>query len=426
MMNDQFISSKHQLLIAKHLEECAYKPKRLIISMPPRHGKSFLVSQHFPAWFLGKFPEKNVISASYGAELAEGFGRYVRNLMQTPEYEYIFETRVTKDSKAKKRFNTDQGGSYYAVGKGGPITGRGGDIIIVDDLIKSDREARSQIVREGIKDWWKETLFTRLSPGASVVVVATRWHEDDLTGWLLNNSHQDWEHLCLPAISYEGEALWPERYPIGELKQIEKETGLSFEALYQQNPVKPEGEIIKRKDIRYYDHMPEQFDQQIMSWDLTFKGGKENDFVVGQVWGKAGSDFYLIDQVRGKWDFTETIFHFKNMCERHPLAYNRVIEDAANGAALVSQLQKNISGLNLWKPRTDKIGRVTSVTPLFTAGNVHIPQTNLYDWVDAMEKEWFSFPHGKNDDTVDAMTQALINLQEQEAGIIMGLGTRRY
>jgi len=426
MVSPEFISADHHRLIAKHLQQTLTKPKRLIVSMPPRHGKSFLITEHFPTWFLGREPSKNVISASYGQDLANDFGRKVRNRMESETYGSIFDTRVAKDSHSKKRFDTTDGGSYFAVGKGGPITGRGGDVIIVDDLIKSDQEARSETYRQGIYSWWKETLYTRMMPGASIIVVATRWHEEDLTGWLLNNSKQDWEHLCLPAISPEGKALWPEMYPIEVLREFEQETELSFESLYQQNPVKPEGNMIKRDWINYYTELPRVIQQKVMTWDLAFKGNKDSDYVVGQVWGRTGADAYLIDQVRGQWDFTETLFHFEQLCAKHPDCYNRIIEDAANSAALISTMQRKISGITAWKPRTDKVGRVKAVTPMFRAGNVHIPSTNLFPWVEDMTKEWFSFDQGKNDDTVDAMTMALINLEESSGTVIMGVGTRDF
>jgi len=427
LMNPAFISADHHFLIASKLQECIDKPKRLIFSMPPRHGKSFLISQHFPTWYLGRTEGKSIISASYGQELATDFGRFVKNMMIGDHYQEIFNSKVSDDSKSKKRFNTSNGGSYIAVGRGGAITGRGGNLIIVDDLIKNEREARSEIVRQGIKDWWQQTLYTRLMPGGSVIVVATRWHEDDLTGWLLKESKDNWEEVKLPAINEEGEALWPDFYDIGRLEEIQTEIGsYAFQSLYQQHPTEPEGQIVKKKWLNRYEKLPEFFEQTVMSWDLTFKGNTESDFVVGQVWGRLESKYYLIDQVRGRWDFTRTIREFKLLCNKHPTIVNRIVEDAANGAALVSQLESHISGLRLWKPKTDKVGRVHAVTPLFEAGNVFVPQTSEYEWVEPMLNEWFSFPNGKNDDTVDAMTQALINLNQSQGAFVMGVGSKQY
>ena len=423
LVNKEFITNWHHELIAKHLEETLHKPKRLIFNMPPRHGKSYLVSQHFPTWFLGRQPSKNVILACYGQSLATDSGRAVRNLMQTDTYKSLFDTRLSKDSTSKTTFDTTEHGSYFAVGKGGPITGRGGDIIIIDDLLKSDQEARSELHRSNIRSWWKETLYTRLMPGGSIIIVNTRWHQDDLTGWLLKNSDQNWEHISLPAISnIEGQdvALWDSQYPIEILKDIKKEIGShAFDTEYQQNPSDPEGQLVKKTGLREYDKLPIVFQDYIISFDLAFKGNSTSDFVVGQCWGKNKANYYLIDQIRGRWDFTQTLKQFQAFCDKHDYVTRKVVEDAANASALHSVIKDHIPGVILWKPNTDKIGRLNSVTPLFEAGNIHVPSSNTYDWVDEMKQEWFSFPNGKNDDTVDAMTQALLNLENVSKSFVI-------
>ncbi len=423
LLNKDFIAAYHHKIISHHLEQALYKPKRIILNIAPRHGKTFLVSQLFPTWFLGLMPHKKVILASYSGSLATDSGRIVRNIMQGEVYQSIFDTRLSADSTAKTVFSTTKNGSFLAVGKGGSIVGRGGDIIIVDDLVKSDQEARSSLHRKNIEEWWKNTLYTRLMPNGSIVVINTRWHKEDLTGFLLNNSSQDWEHISIPAINDKDEALWPEMYPIEILNEIKREIGShAFGTQYQQNPSDPEGEIVKKEWVRFYSELPRSFEETILSWDLSFKGNDDSDFVVGQVWGKNGANYYLIDQVRGRWDFTTTLHQFNALAYAYPQATKKLIEDAANASALISVLKDKIDGIVLYKPKTDKTSRLKAVTPLFQAGNVHIPSKMLYDWVDITLDEWFSFPNAKNDDTVDAMTQALISLKDEAKSFVIAYG----
>lgn len=423
-----FQVAKHHEIISKALRPIIKgESKRLLFSLPPRHGKTFMTTQHFPAWFLGHFPEKNVISTAYNQSLAEDFGIFVKNMMISDKYQEIFP-HVTLDvsSKSRKRFHIKDGGNYYAVGRGGPITGRGGDLIIIDDLIKDDSEARSETYRKSMIEWWKNTLFTRLMPNASIIAVMTRWHEDDLIGYLLKNSKEPWEYVKIPAISNDNEALWPERYSIDTLLSIKKEMGVkAFQGLYQQEPMADEGYIIKKDWIQRYSEAqkPKVFEKFIMSFDLTFKGNTSSDFVVGQYWGKVKSDFYLIDMIRGQWDFTETLSKMKAFFVKYPDSTNIVIEDAANASAVYSTIKEKVSGVRLWKPQTSKEARLSAISPLFEAKNVYIPENDKYDIVVG---ELLGFPNASHDDTVDACTMALLNLKKQDAGIFMSMGERIF
>src|SRR5208337_1910009 len=229
---------------------------RVIICMPPRHGKSLLTSQLFPAWYLGRNPAKSIIASSYGQELASDFGRRVRNFASERLHRQIFpDCVIADDSDSVHRFHTTAGGAYYAVGAGGPLTGRGADLLLIDDPIKSAEDARSATFRRSLQDWYESVAYTRLEPGGAVVIIATRWHEADLVGWLLKeHPSEGWKVICLPAIAEqnegwrgEGDALWPSRFPIETLARIREAIGsAAWTALYQQRPAPEEGGIFKR------------------------------------------------------------------------------------------------------------------------------------------------------------------------------------
>ena len=414
--NSNFLVSAHHRTIARALQKVETgEIKRLIITAPPRHGKSYLVSQMFPAWYLGRNPEKYVIQASYGQDLSSDFGRFVRNSIMSDEFKGIFSgVSVETDSKSQKRFNTNKNGSYFAVGRGGSITGRGGNIIIIDDLLKNDQEAHSEKIRHAMIEWYKNTLYTRLMPGGAIIIINTRWHEDDLIGRLLKDSDEDWTQINFPAIDESGKALWPDYFSVDTLLKTKKEIGLkAFESLYQQNPSPEEGQIVKKDWIHHWKALPPQYQETIMSWDLAFKGTSTSDYVVGQMWGRWGADFFLLDQVRGKWDFTQTVRQVELFAIKH-MNYGRIlIEDKANGPAVMNVLKNKIPGIVPYKPDSDKASRLHSVTPLFESGNVFIPPIDKFDWVREYVHELTSFPSAKHDDQVDATTQALHILRKR-------------
>lgn len=405
-----FEANHHHFTISKYLKRIAKKePIRLIITLPPRHGKTFLISQHFPAWFLGHNPTNNVISTAYNQSLAEDYGKFVKNMMLDDRHQKIFpNVKLDFDTKSKKRFSLNQGGQYFAVGRGGAITGRGGDLLIIDDLIKNDQEARSTVYRQNMIDWYQNTLFTRLMPDASIVIVMTRWHEEDLVGYLLKNSNENWEVINFPAINDKGEALWPERYSLEDLENIKREIGsMAFQGLYQQSPMKQEGNMVKKDWIQYWETLPNQFDREIITIDTTFKGNPESDFNVLQCWGKKSNFKYLRDQIRGKLDFTQLIAQVETMINRYPRA-TTYIEDSANANAVLSVLQKKFPSIKLWKPTGSKEHRLNAGLPQFERGEVFLSKA-YPETVD----ELMIFPNGKNDDCVDACTMALIILDDK-------------
>lgn len=420
------------------------KSPRLIICCPPRSGKSELVSRRFPAYLLGRYPDLQIIATSYAADMSQRFNRDVQRIIDDETYSLIFPNttlsgkRVKVDSRGSYIRTSDlfeivnHRGSYRSCGVGGGITGMGADCLIIDDPIKDRAEANSATVRQSIWDWYTSTAYTRLSPGGGVIVMATRWHLDDLIGRLIENMNtgagDTFTVINYPAIAendephrHKGEALHPERYDLNQLEKIRKTIGSrDWAALYQQHPIPDGGSIFKAEWIKYWTDtsVPPQFDQQLISWDMTFKDSKNSDYVVGQVWGKKGADFYLLDQVRGQWDFVKTREMFLLLAKKWPRATRKLVEDKANGSAIISELQKTVSGIIPITPKESKEARASAVTPFFEAGNVYIPDPDRTPWVSAFEAELFNFPAGAHDDMIDSMSQAL-SYYRNKAGFML-------
>lgn len=382
---------------------------RIILSMPPRHGKTTFVSHWVPTWFLDLWPERRVGLTSYGESLARTSGRIVRNHLSE------FSEDVSKDSHAATEFTTRQGGGLYATGMGGSMTGRGFDLLIIDDPIKTIKEAMSEVIRQSHKDWFGAVAYTRLEPGATIIVCQTRWHEDDLAGYLINEHDDDWTVINLPALAeandplgrLPGEALCPQRYDAEALQTIKKSIGPRFfTSLYQGTPTIQEGRIFKRNNWKRWKELPE-FEQQKLSIDPNVKEDGSS-FIVIQCWGKKGADCYLIDQIRGKWGMTEFIEKFRSMVTKHPKAMKKEIENKAVGPAIENMLKREIPGIVLIEPRGGKEVRALAIEPVHESGNIFVPADEvLYPWVKDLIEEAAVFPNGKNDDQVDTMTQAI-------------------
>lgn len=430
-MVPQYKINWHHRVVARHLHAIeSGEITRLIITMPPRHGKSMLASELFPAWFMGRNPADNVIFTTYGQNLADRFGRKVRNTIDSADFRKIFpECVLSDDSKSKRQFATTAGGEYSATGRGGPITGKGGRLIISDDLIKDDSEAASKIVQQSTIDWLESTLITRFEPDARWVIQATRWNENDPIGWALDKlSHDGWVVLDFPALiepgydmpeydpRKEGEALWEERYSREKLLKIKSGmTPYFWNAMFQQKPSPPEGNMIKRQWFKFYKELPPKFDLMISSWDLTFKAGEGSAYVVGQVWGRLGAFAYLVYQYRQRMDFMKTIEAFLLVHALYPMARRKIVERAANAEALMSALEKRVPGIDLQTPKGSKELRAIAVSPFMASGNVLLPDPSIQPWVLDFVEECAVFPNGTFKDQVDAMTQALDNLFNAEA-----------
>jgi predicted phage terminase large subunit-like protein len=391
---------------------------RLALVLPPRHGKTELANILAPAFALGRNPREQIISASYGSELSEVWGRRTRNLLADPAYGAIFpQTKLSADSAAINRFETSLGGSYLACGRGGPITGRGASLLVLDDLIKDYQEGNSETICRSTIDWIQSTALTRLAPGARILAAGTRWSAKDPLAWLIEQP--GWVVLHLPAISTgkddplgrsAGEALWPSRYPIGLLEEIRRDIGSrNFQTLYQGDVTAAQGAIFKRDWFRTYTVLPEKFIRIIQSWDCGFKTGHLNDYSVGITLGETSNGFYLLNLVRGKWEFPELLRVVKVQAEEWQ-PHEVLIEDRASGQSLVQELKNSTSFPVIpIKADRDKESRASAVTSYFESGRVFFPENA--PWVADLQDELCAFPNGLHDDQTDALCQALNRLR---------------
>jgi predicted phage terminase large subunit-like protein len=406
--------------------------RRLMVFMPPRHGKSEVVSKKFPAWYLGRNPTKEMILTSYAKDIAADFSKIARDTLNEwgPE---IFGIRVASDSGAMSTWGVEgvpEGpneqakkyrGGLKAAGAGGAITGRGAHVAVIDDPFKGMEDSSSPTIREKIYQWYKSVLWTRLAPGGAIILVMTRWHEDDLAGRLVEEMQgkdgEQWDIVKFPAVAEEtdilgrepGEGLWLPRFGQEYYNKLKTNLGSRiFTALYQQRPSPAEGSMFKRKWFNFYKSPPANFDQILQSWDCTFKDTETADFVVGQVWGKKGAEYYLLHEMRARMDLPETIAAIQNMTRLYPRALTKLVEDKANGPAVIQMLNKKIPGLIPINPEGGKETRAAAVSPLFEAGNVYLPDPSTAPWVTDYIEELVTFPKGKNDDRVDATSQALV------------------
>jgi len=420
----------HLALLVGRLEAVASgRIRRLVVSMPPRHGKSFLCSQLFPAWKLGRNPEASVAVATYSAELAEDFGRKARNFVADPRHRAIFpQSRMRDDSAAADRFNLRAGGSAVFVGRGGSLTGRGADVLIGDDLLKDNEEAQSPTIRRKLHDWFKTVAFTRLEPEGAIVLVTTRWHLDDLVGYLLReHAEENWDVLNLPALSEgkndplgraEGKALWPERFPVEDLHRTRSLIGsMSFAALYQGRPVALEGSIFRLGWFQRYREMPERFERVLLSADTAFKEGQENDYSVVTVWGTTQNAIYLLSVWRQRVGFPDLKRAIVSLAE-HWKPQAVLIEDRASGQSLIQAL-KSETRLPVIPVKADasKTSRAQAAAPMVEAGKVFLPESA--PWLTEFLDEILSFPAFSHDDQVDSTTMALNWMRTpQEPGLI--------
>lgn len=431
----------HHRLICEYLEQWVEKKiRRLMIFTAPRHGKSELVSRKLPAYIFGKKPDTSIISSSYSADLASRMNRDVQRIMDTERYIELFpETRlfgknIGSISKGSFLRNSDifeivgHKGVYRSAGVGGGITGMGGEYIIIDDPVKNREEANSVTYREKLWDWYTSTLYTRMEREGCILVTLTRWHEDDLAGRLLEKMQEEdgdiWTILNLPAIceedkqSYDirepGEALWPAKYNIKELKRIKTTVGTyDWSALYQQRPQPAEGAIFKREWMNNtYKQLPHQ-NMIIQSWDLPFVKTDGSAKCACLVMGRSGSQIYIIDLLNDKMEFTENVMAIRTMTAKHPKARAKVVENKANGPAIISLLKKEIPGIVEFNPKGSKEERAISVTPYFEAGNVFLPEPSIAPWVHDFIEDLLCFPSGKYKDTVDATVQGILYLMDK-------------
>lgn len=400
--------------------------------MPPRHGKSDMCSRIFPPWYLGYQNgfQRSIIAASYNARLARSFGRVGRNFANTRLYNEIFdETLDKKFGSAAGEWTLTNGNNYSSAGVNGGITGLGASVFLIDDPIKDRKQADSPTYRENLKDWYKEVALTRLTPNGAMVIIMTRWHYDDLVGWLLNEwPEENWDVIKYPAIQTEhdlkdrpyderevGAALWPEQFSLEHLNDLLEQMGpMSFNCLYQQDPKIIGGQVINIKDfITDFNLLssPEQmmdsygFERYVTSWDTAFERTKTADYSVGMTFGDTGKDYYLVDVVRERLRFPELRERMKLVQEKWN-ADAVLLEKKASGHDLLYEL-RDTTDLPIIpiKPKGDKVARAAAISGRVEAGRVHIPRSA--PWMRLFLTEVEHFPEVDHDDQVDSLTQGI-------------------
>ena len=424
----EFIGGRHHAIMAKAFERVANgECKRLIINMPPRHTKSEFASYLLPAWFLGKFPSKKVIQTSHTAELAVGFGRKVRNLVDSETFHDIFPNlHLQADSKAAGRWNTSKGGDYFAIGVGGAVTGKGAHLLIIDDP-HSEQEAAlaatNPEVYDKVYEWYTSGPRQRLQPGGAIVVVMTRWSQRDLTGQVLKSSAQrggeEWEVIEFPAIMPSGKPLWPEFWSLEELSALKEELpNAKWQAQYQQNPVGNESAIIKRDWWKWWEKdEPPECEYILQSWDTAFEKTNRADYSAGTTWGvfnckEDGNrpNIILLDTYKKRVEFPELK---KDVLEAYQTYEpdSMLVEKKASGAPLIYDLRAMGVPVQEYTPSRgqDKIARLNAVSDIIASGKVWVPRTR---WAEELVDEIAEFPNGEHDDLVDATTLALMRFRQ--------------
>ena len=423
-----FISGRHHARMAEAFERVARgECKRLIINMPPRHTKSEFASYLLPAWFLGKYPHKKVIQTSHTAELAVGFGRKVRNLVDSEVYKEIFpDLNLQADSKAAGRWNTSKGGDYFAIGVGGAVTGKGADILIIDDP-HSEQEAAMAAsnpeVYDKVYEWYTSGPRQRLQPGGAIVIVMTRWSMRDLTGQVIKASAsrggEEWEVIEFPAILPSGSPLWPEFWSLDELNALREELpNAKWQAQYQQNPVGNESAIVKRDWWKIWEEQdPPECDYLLQTWDTAFEKNNRADPTAGTLWGVFYNNkdhnlpnIILLNTYRRRVEWVDLKKDvLKEYHEWQPDGI--LIEKKATGAPLIYELRAMGIPVQEFTPSRgqDKIARLNSVADIIASGKVWVPETR---WAEELVDEIAAFPAGEHDDLVDATTLALMRFRQ--------------
>ena len=419
-----FITGSHHKIFADKLERVAKgELKRLIVNMPPRHTKSEFASYLFPAWVMGQSPETKIIQATHTAELAIGFGRKVKNLLDSEIYRDVFpDIQLARDAKASGRWSTDRGGEYYAVGVGGALAGRGANLCIIDDPV-SEQDALSPTALDNIYEWYTSGPRQRLQPGGSIIIVMTRWSILDLTAKVLQKQAEggadQWEVVEFPAIFPDTDnVLWPEFWSRDELDGVKASIPVAkWNAQYLQNPTAEEGAIIKREWWNVWESDdPPIVDYVIQSYDTAFTRSERADYSAITTWGVFYPDegdeaaIILLDAEKGRWEFPE----LKDAAMRLYKEFEPdmvLIEQKASGTPLTQDLRKMgipVSGFTPGRG-ADKFSRMNACSPVFESGMVWCPETR---WAEEVIEECAAFPNGEHDDLADSMTQAILRFRQ--------------
>jgi predicted phage terminase large subunit-like protein len=389
--------------------------------MPPRHTKSEFASYFLPAWMIGNYPQLKIIQATHTAELAVNFGRKTKNLIDSKEYQDLFATRLQEDSKAAGRWNTAQGGEYFAVGVQGAVTGRGADLLIIDDP-HSEQDVNSPNAFEKTYEWYTSGPRQRLQPGGRIILVMTRWSKKDLTEMLLAAQAEDkadkWEVVEFPAIMPSGKPVWPEYWKLEDLESVKASAGVNkWNAQYMQNPTSDEGALIKREWWQDWEGEMPILEHVIQSYDTAFLKKQTADYSAITTWGVFRKDedspqsIILIDAIKGRYEFPEL----------KRLAYDQymywkpetvLVEAKAAGLPLIFELRKMGIPVADFTPNrgNDKHARVNSVAPLFESGRIYAPKNQ--EFAQEVIEECAAFPYGDHDDLVDSTTQAIMRFRD--------------
>ena len=402
----------------------------LVLSCPPQHGKSLTVTETFPSWYVCKYPDRRCIIACYNDDFAGKFGR--RNKGKIDEVgQFIFNVKLKKSSDRDMEI-ANHSGSIITRGIMSGITGNPGDLIIIDDPIKNRQEADSQTYRERLWEEWQNSIKTRTQAGTKIIIIQTRWHEDDLSGRVIREE-PNVEVINIPVEADAddilgrpiGDALCPEIGKGNEWLQAFKQSYLkdpngggtrAWNALYLGRPTSAEGNIFKREWWQYYNKLPENIQFLGISVDATFKDNDTSDFVAIEVWGKLNGDYYLIDLIKRRMDFPETLRAIRYMADKYPNKHSILIEDKANGSAIISMLRHEIGGIVAITPKESKVARANAITGIVEAGNVYLPE--YADFTGEFVEEFASFPNGVHDDMVDACTQFINHFKFRQADYV--------
>ena len=426
--------SWHHELLASKLEALARgEITRLIISMPPRHGKSELASVRFAPWLLTERPGASIVSATYAGEFADDLGRKARAVLEMPVYSQLWpRSALSQESRAVSRWQTVTGGSYFAVGVGGALTGRGADFLLIDDPHKNRLEAESKVSRDAVFDWFRSTAYTRLEKGGAVAIIMTRWHEDDLVGRVLQDD-RGWHVLSLPAIAevadeyrQVGDALWPDKYSADALRGIRNVIGeREWSALYQQRPAPLEGALFKPDGLQMLDAEPAGV-QWIRAWDFGATSGG-GDPTVGVKLGMWNDHPVVADVTRlqGSPDEVERVLVATAQRDGRAVTINLPQDPGAAGKAQVQYLTRCLVGFNV-QSSTESGDKVTRAEPLASQVNVGNAYLIRGAWNRDFIEELRTFPNGSHDDQVDAASRAFASFVMPDSTAIIEYYRRQY
>jgi len=438
-----FIPTKFHQFLANIVQDVVLKVEagksvRICLSVPPRVGKSYTFTETLPSWFVGRNPDSMAILTAYNSELAERFGDKNRQKAKKHWKElWGHDISPSQDNKSLFEVKGKRGG-IMSVGITGGITGNGGRLIIVDDPYKNGQEAYNGTIRDNVETMFRDSVLTRAEgKGNAIIVIHTRWHEEDLIGKLSKES--SWIVINIPEVAdggfdvlkrSKGEMLCAElgrdaQWAEATYKSVGKRV---WNSLYMGKPSIENGNLFQRHMFKFYNKsdLPTVFDDVVQSWDLAIDDKKSSDYVSGQVWGRKGANHYLLKRIKRRMSFTETIETIKQMAVTYPLARRIYIEKRANGGAVIETLNKEVGGVVPINPKESKVARASAITPYFEAGNIYVPNEQLDTTIEDYVQEFMRFPNSDHDDEVDSTTQYLNEIRYTNSGkILLGSNIER-